>query len=168
MEDIALVNPENVSEDEANRYPVREAARAVVIDADGMIALLHVSRDHYYKLPGGGIEEAEDRIDGLRREHHEEIGCEIEIIGEIGCIVEYRKMFNLKQISYCYFAKVKGQKSTPHFEKGEVEEGFEVIWLPYDEALRTISSNEASTFEGKEYIVPRDVAFLKAAKEFLH
>ena len=52
----------NVSEEEVKNYRVREAGRAVVMDRDGMIALLHVTKESYYKLPGGGIEETEDKI----------------------------------------------------------------------------------------------------------
>jgi len=37
-------------------YRMRKAARAAVFDHEGNLALLHVSKHHYYKLPGGGIE----------------------------------------------------------------------------------------------------------------
>ena len=50
MKDLGLLNPENVSEEEARTYPVREAVRAVVIDNEDKIALLHVSKRNYYKL----------------------------------------------------------------------------------------------------------------------
>lgn len=80
MKQLALINPENSTEEEVKTYQVREAARAIVLDENNMIALLHVSRDGYYKLPGGGIEDSEDPVDALKRECREEIGCEIEVI----------------------------------------------------------------------------------------
>lgn len=162
---LATLNPEHVSEMEHAHYPVREAARAVVMDDEGNVALLHVTNEQYYKLPGGGIEGAEDRHLALQRECQEEIGCNVEVLGEIGMIVEYRKFFTLKQISYCYLAKVKGKKGTPNFTDEEIAEGFEHIWLPYEEALKLISNNVATSLEGREYIVPRDAIFLKAAGE---
>jgi 8-oxo-dGTP pyrophosphatase MutT (NUDIX family) len=148
-------------------YLIREAARAVVLDEDGNIALLYASLKKYYKLPGGGLENAEDKLIGLQRECREEIGCDIEVMGEIGRVVEYRKMFNLKQISYCYFAHVKGSKGIPEFTESELQDGFEIVWLPYRDALTSVSENLTDDKEGKLYIIPRDTALLKAAEAFL-
>jgi hypothetical protein len=50
MKQLAIINPEHVSEEEVKTYATREAARAIVIDAEGKIALLHVSNKGYYKL----------------------------------------------------------------------------------------------------------------------
>ncbi|MEK7608220.1 MAG: NUDIX domain-containing protein [Patescibacteria group bacterium] len=163
MQELKLINPENASEEEVKTYRAREAARAIVIDEDEMIALLHVSKEGYYKLPGGGIEESEDRLMALKRECQEEIGSEVEIIEEIGSIVEYRKIFKLKQISYCYLAKVKGAKGYPNFTEGELENGFEQIWLPYEKALEVVANSKANNIEGSAYIVPRDTIFLETA-----
>lgn len=167
MKLIKLINPENVSEEEVKNYRVREAGRAVVMDNDGMIALLCVAKESYYKLPGGGIEDTEDKMIALRRECQEEIGCGIEVVGEIGAIVEYRKIFGLKQTSYCYLAKVKGGKGKPDFTDNEKEKGFEQVWLPYDEALKALSGSKAVSIEGGAYIVPRDTAFLQEAKNLI-
>lgn len=167
MKELALINPENASEEEVLSYAVREAARAVVVDGDGNIAMLHVSNEGYYKLPGGGLEDSEDQITALKRECQEEIGCDIEVIGEVGSIVEYRKIFNLKQISYCYLARLKGAKGSPHFEKDELEDGFKELWLPYDDALRAISESKTTNFRGSAYMVPRDTLFLMEAGEYL-
>ncbi|HEY4496078.1 MAG TPA: NUDIX domain-containing protein [Candidatus Paceibacterota bacterium] len=130
MKLIKLINPENVSEEEVKNYRVREAGRAIVLDENGHIGLLHVSKENYYKLAGGGIEEGEDKIIALRRECLEELGCDIEITGEIGFIVEYRRIFNLKQTSYCYLAKVKGKKGNPDFTDDEKENGFKQYGYP--------------------------------------
>jgi 8-oxo-dGTP diphosphatase len=167
MKLLKIVNPERVSEEEIQSYPVREAARAIVTDGEGNIALLHVAHEQYYKLPGGGLEGAEDKIVALRRECQEEIGCDIEVTSEIGTIIEYRKIFNLKQISYCYFARVKGEKGTPDFTTEEKEKGFEALWVPYADALQLMRGSGAMSFEGESYIVPRDIAFLEAVKDLM-
>jgi 8-oxo-dGTP pyrophosphatase MutT (NUDIX family) len=96
MKLIKIINPENVSEEEVKGYRTREAGRAVVFDDEGKVALLSVSKENYYKLPGGGVEEGEDKITALHRECQEEIGCDVEIVNELGFIVEYRKIFTLK------------------------------------------------------------------------
>ena len=157
------MSPKQKLKAEVKNYRVREAGRAVVIDENGMIALLHVAKESYYKLPGGGIEDTEDKMTALQRECQEEIGCDVEVIGEIGIIVEYRKIFNLKQTSHCYLAKVKGEKGEPNFTDDEKENGFEQVWLPYGEALKVLSESKATNIEGNAYIVPRDTAFLEEA-----
>lgn len=110
MKVIKTLNPEDAADDEVARFQVREAVRAIVYDQDDNVAVLNVSKRNYHKLPGGGVEEGEDVDAALKRECQEELGCEIEIIGELGQIIEYRKMFQLKQISLCYLAKVAGSK----------------------------------------------------------
>lgn len=167
MKLIKIINPENISEEEVRSYRTREAGRAVVIDGDNKVALLHVTKEKYYKLPGGGIEEGEDKITALYRECQEEIGCDVEIIKEIGSIVEYRKIFTLKQTSYCYLAKVKGEKGNPDFTESEKEKGFEVVWLSYEEAIKVLNSSKAVSVEGCSYIVPRDIAFIEEARNCL-
>lgn len=167
MKQLLLLNPEQISEEEAKSYPVREAARAIVIDEDGKIALLYVSTARYFKLPGGGIEEGENRIVALKRECQEEIACNIDVVAEIGSIVEYRKFFRLTQISYCYITKLKGKKGKPEFTKEEKEEGFQDRWMSYDDARRALVENAAMTLEGRAYIVPRDMMFLEKAKKYV-
>ena len=167
MKELAIINPENASEEEAQSYRIREAARAIVIDADGKVALLHVSKKNYYKLPGGGLDVGEDIMTALKRECQEEIGCDIEVFGEVGSIVEYRKIFTLKQTSYCYVAKVVGEKGMPSFMGDEIEEGFKEVWLSYKDAERALAESKATDYEGSAYIVPRDILFLKEARQFI-
>jgi len=166
MKQIKLINPESVSEEEVKNYRNREAARAIIFDENKLIALLHVKNENYYKLPGGGIEEGEDIFIDLDRECKEEMGCEIEILNEIGLIVEYRKIFNLKQTSHCYLAKLKGLKGKPDFTDSEKEKGFEEVWLPYSEAIKVLNESNAVSTEGSSYIVPRDLAFLEEAGKY--
>lgn len=166
MKLLKLINPENASEDEVKGYKTREAMRVVAIDGDGKIALLYVGRENYYKLPGGGIEEDEDKdkITALRRECKEEIGCDIEILNEIGYIVEYRKMFNLRQTSYCYLVKVKGEKGKSSPTEEEIKRGCKEVWLSYDDAIKALYESKTTYKEGSLYILPRDIAFLEEAK----
>jgi 8-oxo-dGTP diphosphatase len=169
MKELLLLNPEQATPEEAAEYKKREAARAVVVDAEGNIALLHVANDGYYKLPGGGIEEGEDKLVALARECKEEIGCEVDVLGEVGVIVEHRKFCTLHQTSYCYAARVKGEKGEPDFTEGEINDGFELVWVSYDDAIRLIeeSARTARNTEGMDYIVPRDTTFLRAAREMI-
>ncbi|MCC6710924.1 MAG: NUDIX domain-containing protein, partial [Candidatus Pacebacteria bacterium] len=115
---------------------------------------------------GGGINPGENKLTALKRECLEEIGCEIEITAELGKIIEYRKMWQLQQISYCYLAKITGPKGLSNFTKKELADGFQQLWLPYPKALSLVSTNQALNSEGKNYIVPRDTLILELAKKY--
>lgn len=167
MQHLTTLNPQNATESEINSYNLREAARAIVLDAENNVAILHVTNEKYYKIPSGGIEHNENKIDALKRECLEEIGCEIKVIDEIGVITENRKMFKLNQVSYCYFAKVVGEKGNPEFTEDEIKEGFELLWIPYEKAQHLISTNITVNQEGKQYIVPRDSIFITEAKKYI-
>lgn len=163
MKQLALINPENVTEQEAAVYRVRQATRAIVFDKDNFVALLHATKYNYYKLPGGGVEEGEDHITALKRECLEEIGCDIEVVEELGTVLEYRKMYGLRQTSYCYLARLVGNKGTPQLMQDEMEEGFQTVWLPIKDALKKVGDSSVEKYEA-QFMTARDVAFLKAVK----
>lgn len=147
-----------------NHFRQRIAARAVVFDAHGRIALLHVAKNAYHKLPGGGIDPGEDVLTALRREMLEEIGCDIAEIQEIGEITEYRDEWGLTQVSYFYRASVDGQPGTPDFTEEEVADGFEVVWADnIGAAIARLQANQPQGYEGP-LIQQRDIAILQAVK----
>jgi len=141
----------------------RVAARAIVIDSEGKIPLLFVSKKHYHKLPGGGVEEGEDEIQGLHREIKEETGCVAKIDGEVGIVREYRSKWNLLQTSHCFHGKVLS-KGEPEFTQKELCNGFEIVWLTLDEAIETIKDDSPEDYEG-QFVVQRDLCLLEAVKE---
>lgn len=144
-------------------YGVRKASRAIVLNERDEAALLHVTADGYYKLPGGGIEAGESIEEALKREVLEEVGVSIEIHDEIGMIIEYREQFNQLQISYCYSARVQGDHSVPSFTATEQEKGFKLCWFDLEECIQLMQRNKPEQYVGS-FIVSRDLAFLEEAR----
>ena len=148
-------------------YKERTAARAIVLDTEGKIALLHATNKGYHKLPGGGVEQGEDMQTALERELREEIGCAARNFRELGIIEEYRNQFPLHQFSHCYLADLQGEKGTPHLEPDELADGFMTEWLNLEDAVKTLENEIAiKNYEGK-FIRLRDLTFIKAAHEYI-
>jgi 8-oxo-dGTP diphosphatase len=158
------INKENIYESNPD-YRARSASRAIVFNELNRIAILNVSKDKYHKLPGGGIEENEGIMDALKRELLEEVGVHVEILGEVGIIVEYRN--NFKQTSYCYAAKVVGELKETSFTEEEINDGFILEWHTLDEAIDLMEGDVPQSLSGK-FIRERDLTFIKHLKNNLN
>lgn len=143
-------------------YKLRKASRSIVLNGSKKIALLYVSKNKYHKLPGGGIEAGEDIKTALNREVMEEAGVNINILGEIGAIIEYRNKHELLQISYCYYSEVKGEIKEPSFTEEEINNGFKLKWVSLDEGISILENDIPDNYVGK-FIQRRDLLFLKSA-----
>jgi 8-oxo-dGTP pyrophosphatase MutT (NUDIX family) len=163
METILKINPDNITDEAVTLFKTRFAARGIVFDDSKNIALLPVTNHHYYKLPGGGIEDGEDKVEAFRRECLEEIGSDVEVVQELGSIVEYRTEFSLVQTSYCYVGKTIGEKKKAEFTQHELDNGFQdALWVSLDKAIELMES-QTDNYEGK-FIVQRDTFLLKKVK----
>ncbi len=145
------------------KYKVRKAARAVLFDKD-KTALLFVFKHNYHKIPGGGVKSNEDIKIALSREILEETGCTAEIKEEIGVIKEYRDDFGIEQFSYCFTAEVVKIDNKQSFTKKEKDQGFKLVWVTLDEAIKLIKNDKPDNYEGK-FIVERDIVFLEKVRE---
>ena len=130
-------------------YKLRKASRSIVFNDSHKIALLFVSKNNYHKLPGGGIEAGEDIKTALNREVMEEAGVNINILGEVGTIIEYRNKHKLLQISYCYYSEVKGDISEPSFTDEEANSGFQLRWVGLNEAIAILENDTPDNYLGK-------------------
>jgi 8-oxo-dGTP pyrophosphatase MutT (NUDIX family) len=168
---LGTIKYEKAEPKEIEKFELRQAARAVVFDNEGKIALLFVSKKNYHKLPGGGVGKGESIKDALQRECLEEIGCNIKATGEIGRIIEYRTEWKTKQESFCYIAEVVGEKGQPSFVEEEIEAGFVGIWVNLDEAIKILEKDAPRNRDGKNYdgklIRKRDLIFLKEVKKLI-
>ena len=102
-------------------YHLRPGARAVLLNGRGEVALMHVSKLGYYKLPGGGIDEGESIEEGLMRELSEEVGVvSAKVIAEIGEVHEYRDAFEIKAEHYAFLVQITGLLNTPTRTQKEI------------------------------------------------
>ena len=164
MKYLRTINPANILDEVAHGYTPRAAARGIVFDQNNNVAILPVSNHNYYKLPGGGIEQGEDTLAAFRRECLEEIGWDVEVVAELGIIVEYRSEFSIIQTSYCYVGKVIGEKKEISLTDHEKSQGFkQPVWLSFEEAYKLVSTSEPNNYEGG-FIKERDTLIFETAR----
>lgn len=159
---IRDLNPELYPEFPTNP-DTRITTRAVLYDADGNIAVMHIGKKGYHKLAGGGVEGNETLEQALTRELLEETGCTARIIKPLGRVEEYRARGGFLQISHAYIAKVVGAKGQPAFDADEQADGFSLKWLPPQTALAVLEENAGSPDYAFHFISGRETAILKAA-----
>ncbi|MDX9893092.1 MAG: NUDIX domain-containing protein [Patescibacteria group bacterium] len=166
MELLKEINPDRLAPDKISKLKPRQAVRAVIFDQNNLVALVYSVENQYHKIPGGGVEAGESLTQALARECLEETGCRISVFGELGKIIEYRTRFNLKQESFCYLARVLGNKGQPDFTAEEIAKGFMVKWVNLPQAIKLLSADRLSDYESG-FIRPRELTILKKAQEDL-
>jgi ADP-ribose pyrophosphatase YjhB (NUDIX family) len=117
----------------------RDAVRAVIMHGDDIL-LLYTRRYDDYSLPGGGLDEGEDMLDGLRRELAEETGAqEVRVAEAIGYIDEYRPspkpgydhLFMRSHIYRCEASRALGPAQMEHYE---ISNGMAPEWVNLEQA----------------------------------
>ncbi len=148
----------------------RPTGKVVLLNEKGDVALISNKVNDFSLLPGGGIEENEPILDGIRRECREETGCEIEIQDALGITEDFRSRDNKHCISYGYSAKVTSY-GMPTLTESEIDIGAYVKWLPLLEAAELLRLQEEKVRAGEVkfyntcFNTIRDSLFLHRALE---
>jgi 8-oxo-dGTP diphosphatase len=148
----------------------RRGSRGVLIDNELNVAMMYMPQLNLYKLPGGGIEEGEQRNEAFLREIREETGYEAEIIHELGYIEEHKNINNFMQRSYCYVARVLKYKDRDRvmLSESEIQLGMEVKWMPIEKALDFINNSVHSCEDySTKFMILRDKIILEEAVAML-
>lgn len=125
----------------ANRF-VRPSVRSTIIK-ENKIAMVYSQKYHYYKFPGGGIEQKETQIDALVRETREEVGLDIikDSIEAYGKVHRIQKNFYSRDIfiqdNYYYLCKVNENLLDQQLDEYELKEGFVLEYVDPWVAIRT-------------------------------
>jgi 8-oxo-dGTP diphosphatase len=144
----------------------RKAARVIVFDQEGKLALVYNQKSGYRLLPGGGVEEGETYHEAAIRECLEEIGCAVVIEKEIGYSKDHRARIHRYQEQHCFVARLVGEKGQPETTQID-EQGIKVEWLALDDAIALLEKQTAEMlFERYNscFNVRLHLAFLKELK----
>ncbi|ELI5737957.1 NUDIX hydrolase [Vibrio fluvialis] len=150
----------------------RKAARAIVLDGEDIL-MLYTERYHDYTLPGGGVDEGEDILQGMVRELEEETGAQnIHNIKPFGLYEEFRPWYKddadvMHMVSYCFTCKIDRELGDTNYEDYEIKNGMKPIWINIRDA---ITHNELTMAESekKGMSIERETFLLRLiAKELL-
>jgi len=131
----------------------RTAARGIIMNGDDIL-LIYTKRYNDYSFPGGGVDDNEDILEGLRRELNEETGAQNISVKEPFGIYEEIRSTHYEGYDYMdmksYFYKCSADKELGEAspEDYEVKNGSEPVWVNILEAIahnkKVISAKEAS------------------------
>ena len=123
----------------------RRSARGIVLDEENRIGMLYVKESDVYGLPGGGIDGDESIEEAFIREIKEEIGCDCEIIRELGYVEQNHVRHNVVFTSYYFLARLVGEKGTPTYTEEELKETLSIEWHTPEDAERLIERNKVES-----------------------
>lgn len=141
----------------------RNRAAGIVLNDKKEIILMNLTNMYFHMLPGGGVDLKENIEEALYRELKEETGANVQIISDLGIVVENLQERKMKQITYFYLTKVVGEIGEPNFMPDEIEQGYQVEWYSIDEAIKILEEEN----EYEEYIKQRELIAIKKAKKYL-
>lgn len=148
-------------------FEKRTAARAILFNSQGQVALLKVDNGNYHKLPGGGVELDEKIEEALIREIREEVGASIQIEKKLGTIEEYRSEFRQIQESHFFICQAIGDIAEPMFTEREINDGFSLLWCPIETAVDILKTDRPLNYIGK-FINKRDLIALEESRLHLN
>ncbi len=143
----------------------QSSVRWVISNGRNQIAIIYSSKENYYKLPGGWIEDGEKNEIAMKREWKEETGADI-IVGQyIWTIEEQSKSGKVIQYNRWYLAEVIWDVWEVELTAEEIERKFELLRLTLDEAIDVFTKNSPMTYRWN-FMQTRDLRFLQEAKKF--
>ena len=149
----------------------RPSARGIIFDDCGRIALVYSQIEKYYKFPGGGIREGEDKKEALIREVREETGLIVipDSIEEFGSVLRRQKSIVaphtiFEQENFYYTCRVESRIAEQNLDDYEEKAGFVLRFVYLDEAIR-VNARYSTKDYFDEIMIRRDTRLLQLIKE---
>ena len=149
----------------------RVIARAIVVDGAGNYYFVRAVRDDDFgaatliETSGGGVEPGEAPDEAIRRELREELGAEVEVLGEIGVVSDYYNLIHRHNINHYFLCRALsfGEKRLTDEEIGQFH--LSTLKLSYAEAVAEYE-RRATTPLGR-LIANRELPVLRRAGALL-
>ncbi|MDE6585980.1 MAG: NUDIX domain-containing protein [Clostridia bacterium] len=148
----------------------RPSARGIIFK-NNKIALVYSKKEKYYKFPGGGINDNEDKKAALIREIREEVGLVVipDTIFEFGTVMRRQKSnFSANKIfeqeNFYYFCEVEEKKVEQDLDDYEKDAEFVLEYVDLAKAIKTNSAFKSDDFFD-EIMIQRDTKVLQMIKE---
>ena len=151
----------------------RDSARAIIHVGSDKLALVYAKKLGYYKFPGGGINEDEDKVAALAREVQEEVGLVVvpETVREFGIVPRAQKSSRgpetvFVQDSFYYECEVEKNEEgnlkiiNQKLDDYEDKAGFELRVVTLGEAI-TANRNFNDTDDFNIVMIARDLKVLE-------
>lgn len=149
----------------------RPSARGIIFDDCGRIALVYSQIEKYYKFPGGGIREGEDKKEALIREVREETGLIVipDSVEEFGSVLRRQKSIIephtiFEQENFYYTCRVESRIAEQNLDDYEEKAGFVLQFVYLDEAIR-VNARYSTEDYFDEIMIRRDTKLLQLIKE---
>lgn len=128
------------------RYPTKRAVSAGGLVYDDrpegrwvvLISRRNAAGQLEWTLPKGGLEGDEELEEAAIREVREETGLQCTITGELG-VVDYWFVWKPDRVRYHKFVHYYLMRHDGGRPQSRDDEAEDVVWLPFDEALRRLS-----------------------------
>jgi 8-oxo-dGTP pyrophosphatase MutT (NUDIX family)/N-acetylglutamate synthase-like GNAT family acetyltransferase len=147
----------------------RPSARAIIRKGD-KIALVYSKKEKYYKFPGGGIRDDEDKIKALIREVREEVGMVVipESIREFGSVLRRQKSDRgentiFEQENFYYLCDVQDELVEQELDDYESDAEFVLRVVDFDTAIKANDIYTSDVFFN-EVMIKRDLRVLRLLK----
>ena len=145
-----LFNMDKQDYADCTRLFSRNSARSIVI-RNRKIAMIHSQKYHYYKFPGGGMEEGENPIEAMIRETREEAGLIVipETVREYGYVhrmqkSDYDPAECFVQDNFYFFCEVLEDLSSQNLDDYEAEESYQLVFIDPQAAIQANRSVKES------------------------
>lgn len=126
----------------------RSIVRGIVVDHSGAVAIFNKRVENKYQLPGGVVDDDSNPEETFLKEMKRIIGCDVEIIENLGIVEEQMNQDDIEQDVYVYVGRVL-KKGKIDYQKQELDEFGKVMWVTPEEALKLISDYKKEVNSGE-------------------